>query len=303
MINSVMRSVVGVMRIMSGNIGGAVAKLSRSYMQLTELQRHVESIFPPAKLWPLAIEERRPGFEYFLHLSQIPSIDPGWTLIASEILYNIRCALDYLVYELHVRRFRGTPPASVAKVSMFPISFNQPNFPQFRIDTLGKREQRAIRHLQPYIARRDGWEFTRLALGQLHALQNIDKHRRLHVVTATQAVVFSHSYPASCGFAFEHSSGAVKSGAHVQTYTFVSPPPEVKFAEGVILAPALEHDGQKMSLLGTLSELTNQVTFVIERFADQFPGVPRPLAWRHDWWASPIREKVRPRPSRSLFSS
>jgi hypothetical protein len=288
---------------MSGHIDGAVAKLSRSYLQLIELQRDAESIFPSTRLWPLTVEERRPGLEYFLHLGQIPAIDPDWTLIASEILFNIRCSLDYLVYELHVRHFRGTPPADVAKNSIFPVSFSQSKFPPRRIDKLAKKDQRAIRHLQPYVARKDGWEFTRMALGQLHALQNIDKHRRLHIVAAAQAGVFSYSYPPSCGFTLEHSSGPVESGGHVQTYTFASPPPEVKFAEGVILAAALEHDGQMMSLLGTLSELTNQVTLIVERFSDRFPAVPRPTAWRPDRWASPIREKVRPRPSRSLFTN
>jgi hypothetical protein len=232
-------------KYMSGNIDGAVAKLSRSYIQLVNLQQHIESVLSSGQMWPLRVEERQPGLEYFLYLGQIPPIDENWTLIASEILFNLRCALDYLVYELHVRHFRGTPPANIARASMFPISFSHSDFPTGRIRALGKREQRAIKHLQPYVERKDGWEFTRRALGQLNALQNIDKHRRLHVVAAAQAAVFAHYYPPSCGFLNESTSRPVESGMHVQTWTFSTPPPEVKFTDGVILAVAMEHDGQR----------------------------------------------------------
>ena len=75
----------------------------------------------------------------------------------------------------------------------------------------------------------------------------------------------------------------------------------MKGNDGAILAVAIEHEGQMMALLGTLSELTNNVSFVIERFADRFPKIPRPMAWRPAWSMPYLPKGAQPPPSRSLF--
>jgi len=284
--------------------GDPVAKLSRAYGQLVILQKQIESRFPSAKLWPLTVREHRPGLEYHFYLDDIPSVDPEWSLAASEILFNVRCSLDYLVYQLHVRRFHGNIPPSAARASMFPIFDNENNFSsngERHIRALAEREQRAIRHLQPYVTRNDGWKYTRYFLGLLSSLQNSDKHRQLHVVAAAQAATFTPSFPESCGFSTDLSRRPVKSGGHVQTWTFTSPPPEMKGNDGAILAVAIEHGGQMMALLGTLSELANNVSFVIERFADRFPKIPRPVAWRPAWSMPYLPKGACPPRARNVF--
>ena len=226
-------------------------------------------------------------------LGDIPDPDPGWSLAASEILFNARCSLDYLVYQLHVRRFRGRVPPKAARDSMFPIFDSKALFAQSgarRIRHLAERERRAIRHLQPYVTRNDGWKYTRHYLWRLISLQDVDKHRKLHVVAAAQGGTFAPSFPESCGFSTDFAYGPVKSGDHVQTWTFTSPPPEMKGNDGVILAVDIEHEGEAMVLLGTLRELANNVAFVIERFADRFPEIPRPVAWRPGWSAPYVPE-------------
>lgn len=281
-----------------------VAKLSRAYVQLLILQQHIRTRFPAAKLWPVTVKEQRPGHEYHFYLGDIPSADPEWSLAASEILFNIRCSLDYLVYQLHVRRFRGNVPASAARASMFPIFDSETSFAKngaWRIRHLAERDKRAIRYLQPYAARDDGWKYTRYFLGLLSSFQNADKHRQLHVVTATQSATFAPGFPGACGFRTHFVSGPARSGGHVQTWTFASPPPEMKDNDGVMLAVAIEHDGQMMALPGTLGELANSVSFVIERFADRFPKIPRPLAWRPAWCTPYLPKGARPLPARSLF--
>jgi hypothetical protein len=281
-----------------------VAKLSRAYVQLVILQQEIQARFPPAKLWPLMVKEHRPGLEYRLYLGDIPGVDPNWTLATSEILFNIRCSLDYLVFQLHVRRYRGNVPPVAAKASMFPIYDNETMFNQHgarRIKNLGESERRAIRHLQPYVTRNDGWKYTRLFLAQLSSLQDLDKHRKLHVVAAAQAATFTPSFPQSCGLTVDLTRSPVKSGDHVQTWTFTSPPPEMKDNDGAILAVAIEHGGQMMALLGTLSELANNVSFVIERFADRFPKIPRPIAWCPGWSPPYLPKGARPPLRHRLF--
>lgn len=282
-----------------------VSKLSRAYVQLLALQQQVQIRFPPGKLWPLTVRDHRPGLEYRFYLGNIPSADPEWALAASEILFNIRCSLDYLVFQLHVRRYGENIPPAAEKASMFPIFDDEPNFVGIgarHIRYLSVRDQRAIRCLQPYVTRADGWKYTRHFLRLLNSLHNTDKHRKLHVATAAQAAAFSPAFPASCGFRADLVSGPASSGSHVQTWTFTSPPPGMKDNDGIILAAAIEHDSQLMALPGVLGDIADSASYTIERFADRFPKIQRPAAWRAAWNTPYVPEGARPPLPRSLFS-
>jgi hypothetical protein len=101
-----------------GSAQDPVSKLSRAYIQLLMLQQQVQVRFPPGKLWPLTVREHRAGLEYRFYLGDIPPIDPDWALATSEILFNIRCSLDYLVFQLHVRRYGQNMPPAAEKASM-----------------------------------------------------------------------------------------------------------------------------------------------------------------------------------------
>jgi hypothetical protein len=140
------------------------------------------------------------------------------------------------------------------------------------------------------VTRADGWKYTRHFLGLLSSLHNTDKHRKLNVVTAAQAVSFTPGFPASCGFRADLASVPLSSGSHVQTWTFASPPPEMKGNDGIILAAAIEHAGQLMAVPGVLGDLADHVSYIIERFADRFPRIQRPVAWRADWNAAYVPE-------------
>jgi hypothetical protein len=289
---------------MNGSLEGPVAKLGRAYLQGTRLQEQIRARFPPATLWPVSVEEHRRGLEYRFYLGDIPDVDPDWPMAVSEILFNARSALDYLAYQLHERRYRGKIPRAVGKASMFPIYDSPTAFGRYgapRIKKLSERDKRAIRNLQPYVTRNDGWKYARINLSRLSSLQNFDKHRKLHLISTAAPSSFDHEWPESCGFNSETPRGAVKSGDHVQTWTFTSSPPEMKDHRGVLLVIALEHEGELVDLRGMLGEVINHVSLVIERFADRFPRVPRPLYWRPDWWATPLEPGAHKPPTRSIF--
>jgi hypothetical protein len=76
----------------------------------------------------------------------------------------------------------------------------------------------------------------------------------------------------------------------------------MKGNDGIILAAAIEHAGQLMAVPGVLGDLADNVSYVIERFADRFPRIPRPVAWRADWNAPYVPDGARPPLPRSLFS-
>src|SRR5438874_1307295 len=68
------------------------------------------------------VEVHRGGLEYRFYLVEtVPPLADVVPFIISECLFNLRSALDQLVYALHVRHFRGTVPARVAVSSSFPI--------------------------------------------------------------------------------------------------------------------------------------------------------------------------------------
>lgn len=259
---------------MAGSLEGPLIKLCRAYRQIEILKDQVESRFPPTKPWPVRTEEHRPGLEYRFYLGDIPDLDPEWGLWAGEILFDLRCALDHLIYELHVRSVRGsaTKIEEFERASMFPIAHCPERFAANRIRRLSERDRSIIRNLQPYVRRNDYWKDVRTNLGRLDTLHNVDKHRKLHVITAAQNAAVMMDFPESCGFHSEVPWGAKKSRDQVETWTFISPPPQMKHHRGAFLQVTLEHEGEYALLIPLLEVLERDVRNVLARFADRFPS-------------------------------
>jgi hypothetical protein len=220
-------------------------------------------------------EEHRSGLEYRFYLRELPAIKPEWTLIVGEIMFNLRSALDHLVYQLHVRRFDGDVPADIEKKSQFPIFDCAAKFRDnglAYIQALDKPERETIRLLQPYDTREEGL-YVRERLGDLHALHNIDKHRQLHLVTSAHSAALKHEFPAEVGFSQSPHWGNVKSKSHVETWTFSKPPAEMQKHEGAYLAVALKHRDGTEQLIPMLLELQTAVAAALKQFIDRFPPV------------------------------
>ena len=83
-------------------------------------------------------------------------------------MFDCRCALDHLIYELHLRLYgQQSAPADVMGRTMFPIHDNECAFTRRgapRIEQLGRRERCAIKHLQPFVTRQDEWRNVPKAL-------------------------------------------------------------------------------------------------------------------------------------------
>src|SRR5207248_7031111 len=105
------------------------------------------------------------------------NIEPEWpifdrlriAILVGEICYNLRAALDYLVYE-----FALLDSGKVQEGTQFPIEYRPKDFKgwaKVRLRGLNARHNACIKALQPY----SGCDWT----GTLKEISNPDKHRTL----------------------------------------------------------------------------------------------------------------------------
>jgi hypothetical protein len=93
------------------------------------------------------------------------------------------------------------------------------------IKRLSARHRAAINHLQPHIKRNDHWRETRARLAVLSTLNNIDKHRRLHLARRINAPVPQPElFPSHSGFRQTVFPRALEAGTYVERWTFTEPP-------------------------------------------------------------------------------
>jgi hypothetical protein len=238
------------------------------------------------------------GLEHRFYLAEpVPEVDDAVPFIISECLFNLRSALDQLVYQLHVRRFRGRVPPKVEKASAFPILGHQtknrdPNtWPQTK--DLGKREQLAIKQYQPFMQRNDDLHETRAILDVLGTLNNIDKHRRLYVARAKAAPVSKRpQFPEpALGFRQTVWNIPLSVGALVETWTFAQAPPPIEehqvcWAHVVIAEPTLD---AFVFIPEFLQQALGHVSEVVRRFNTLFGYEPW-KRWRSNQPAQLQRE-------------
>lgn len=120
-------------------------------------------------------------------ISEPPALK--WSLIVGEILFNLRCALDHLVYFLAISDSGVTPPENAHRL-MFPVTTTEARF----ADAIKRRQLHGIcdahrdiiKSLQPFTNVRP----EETPLFALHYLNILDKHRQLHM--AIFSVVGTH---------------------------------------------------------------------------------------------------------------
>jgi hypothetical protein len=265
-------------------LDGPRAKLWRADAQLMKLREEVEGRWPRAKLWPVRVEPDGSGLKYDFYVVQegLPEIRPEWGPWAGEVMFDLRCALDHLAFQLWMRRFRGVMNAEIETISQFPIYDKPDAFVNFRnrltkvcekqgVPTLTERDWRALCHLQPYITRHDKWYWDRNWLRDLNELHRFDKHRKLHVITGAQNSAVVYQFDPALGYRSNTTWGPLKPDGHVETWTFTQVPPEVPPHRGVFLQVSLEYGVAWAELAVMLQGMRAAVDRVLNRFADRFP--------------------------------
>jgi hypothetical protein len=275
-----------------GSLSGAWAKWERAQAHLRSLDPEDFPTITFTNEWlrhyPTTPEAHRDGLEYRFYVEAEPLETETWALIAGDCLFDLRCALDHMVFDLHRRRFRGRVPPDVEKASGFPILLTKPTGSGRSADPakwreirhLALKQRRAIEFLQPYNRRRDKFRRIRHALADIQTLNNIDKHRHLHVV---EAVAFSApvpSYAEGVGwgeaeqlYGFEQKSflsQPLVGKTEVFRWTFDAVPPdiadELSRPHEITAGICLIEGGDLRFLLSWLRGLISAVETVLKRF-------------------------------------
>jgi len=256
-------------------------------MKFLENEHGISPHLSPYRMRP---ERRNDGYEYCFYLADpIPDVDSSARFLISECLFNVRSALDQLVYQLHVRRYKGRVPDAAERTAMFPILRRPRTKPHAGIAHLSSADRRAIMCYQPYIKRNDDLNKTREVLGALESIHNIDKHRRLHVARAILQPVHVDDHWYKVYGLRQHFDFTLKLdvGTCVERWTFVERPPHAELIKDtrycwprvVIDEPTLN---VRVYVADFLQEVFGHVAAVVQRFNARFGYAP----WER-WRESP----------------
>lgn len=123
----------------------------------------------------------RGGGSFVIGVREVIPTPPAMSVLLGEWLYNLRCALDYAVYAAAVWNTGENPPPKQAQLQ-FPCSFDKSHYRdnEYRLAPLTEYQRtELIEFMQPF--RHPDPDTS--ALGWLHRLARIDRHRRLTVMT------------------------------------------------------------------------------------------------------------------------
>lgn len=222
---------------------GPFLRRERAREHLPNLEAVVETIRQTCEQGVVAYEDPETGL-----WGPSPEVIDPWRLragmLAGEILYNLRAALDYLIYVLAQH-----DSGMVQSGTQFPIEDSQQGFTARKERILkGVSEEHVaiVRQFQPF----KGCDWTRL----LRDLSNIDKHREL----ASVDVDFSIS---SLLTITEHGPEFDAEGVPVERDVgmYLKGPAAIRLPEGG-------------GLVDTLRELETQVGLVLAIFSYEFPS-------------------------------
>jgi hypothetical protein len=277
--------------VTSGSLDQPLAKLKRAAAHYRTIK---DEFFRgmDRETWTGTLERHRDGLEYRVRAGEIKPIAPELPLIFGDAYFNLRAALDYLAYQMHVRHYRGQAkvPASVARDSAFPIFMRhpvakggllKPTRDWEQIGNLGKRERTAISWIQPYQRRGDDIvKDVRAALADISMLNNIDKHRELHLARNILLRIQVPRLPPEFGLEQHPSFGiTLESNAYVDTWTFVKPPPpeQMDIKPFFSTAIGIEPGGDRIEAIAHLGGSILAVKWIMNRFSHLFPPPIEPL--------------------------
>jgi hypothetical protein len=169
---------------MAGSLDSVRHKIFRAQTHFAELQAEIHRYFQtnPGKVVRKAEGDPNQYIGTFQARGPIPARLP---IIIGDCLQNLRSSLDYLVWEL-VLATNNEP----GKHNMFPVcstleAFNNQVLKQRRLDGVAPDADAEIKALQPY---HEGQDFDKAVLWVTDDLCNINKHRRLLVISLSSGM-------------------------------------------------------------------------------------------------------------------
>jgi hypothetical protein len=207
--------------------------LDGAYIRLGRAEEHIAELKDlGVSLLEREMEIVLDGIRANMKFAPSISIPLKYSVLIGETIYNLRAALDYLIYELAI-----LDSGTMQERTQFPI-YDTPNGfrgrPRTCLGGISEVHTTAIELLQPY----NGVDWTK----RLQSISNPDKHRHLVVAQPTGTVDFTTS-----------PDPANPAGVEVQLYI----DPFIAFDDG-------------LPVIDTLEEIKAQVANVLAHFKLEF---------------------------------
>jgi hypothetical protein len=245
----------------TGRATAARLKLNWARKNLDALNAEVGA-FNDRQRRHIRVESNDDRTEYCFYVTAVEQVNPDWPLMVGDVLFDLRSALDHLVYELHAAAFGGNVPSALERSSMFPIFRTRALWKskgKWRVKKLPIRVQAEVQRLQAY--HDSGSNHVGGLLWFLDDVQNFDKHRRLHVVAQVATRVPLDDGPD--GPNVETFTVPIQSDALVAKWTFSESQPEGVEMQGHTIVRERFSDGYAWGLLASFADA---VETTIERF-------------------------------------
>jgi hypothetical protein len=158
------------------------------YLKLRRAQTHLEAVekmvAPFLRTTISLVPELDTELNLVVQRVKLPGPPPELSAVVGDCLFNLRCVLDHLVWQL-VLLNAGEP----LRCNMFPITSTPENFAseisKKRLQGVSDAAQKIIEQVQPYHPDNE-------VLKYLNGLHNLDKHRRLNMLTAVASDTMLH---------------------------------------------------------------------------------------------------------------
>ena len=267
---------------MAHPLDGCRAKLRRAALHIEALKDAVKNYDTQS---PFKVESYHyPGTGDFALVvvanDEFQGIPPDIVLIAGEVAYQLRSALDHLVWQL-VRANTGNPPTGTK--SQFPIFKTEEGYDTRAAQMIAGVSASAadrIRGAQPFHL---GEQADRALTWLVHELNNTDKHRVIPV-TASYCCVGYVRMRKKDGSVIDIVPPQAEVRPRLTPNSEIARISDIENMENVEIDVSLGFDISFNKVGGEalepathlLIEMTDHVTKLIDSFAVEFPKEPKP---------------------------
>jgi hypothetical protein len=205
------------------DISSALAKIGRAEELLHGLDDEVRA-WQNTKPYTFTknINAEFTRYSVIVHVHNEPPIT-RWSLIISDIAYNLRCSLNHLIYAVAIQESANTDRLQFPTCDA-PLNSNE----RKRIESLSRGVRTAIESVQPYNRRHPSLPQAPLSI--LRDIDNTNKHKLL-------MLAFSNVHAGKIGLKWEGVqempqsvvyTGEIKDGTEIMMVTFPFPYPNVE---------------------------------------------------------------------------
>ena len=178
------------------DFAGVAAKIARAETQIEALDADLGAFCTKIKGLIVHETNSEAGEQAWVYRGATPNAPIEWSVSVGEVLYNLRSALDHLVWQLVLGN--GQKPG---RNNEFPVVNSHDDWQdatRWKLTGVGDDVKEQIRRLQPYTGGIN-LPFDVSAFWTLQSLCNIDKHRHpifcIAVTSGIGPVVFGENQP------------------------------------------------------------------------------------------------------------